>query len=182
MIKSISKLVGIMASSGIVEESDKELYEYGLYVGMVLIFNVISALFIAFAMNMLLECVVLMTAYIPLRNYAGGYHADNQIKCYVYSMLVIAIQLYLLKIDWPVSVTFTIMFISGLIISLLTPIESENKLLNEKEKQKYAKKTRIITGIEMWVAFLLINTGFHQYAESIMISIATVTILMLKGR
>ena len=149
---------------------------------MVLIFNVISTLFIAFLMDMVLECMIILTAYILLRNYAGGYHADTQIKCYVYSILVIVIQLYLLKIDWPIQLTFTVMFISGLIISLLAPIESENKPLNKNEKQKYAKKTRIITGIEIWVAFLLINTGFHQYAESVVISIVTVTILMLKGR
>lgn len=55
------------------------------------VLDVSSALIIGWIFGVLLEFAVFMAAYIPLIAFAGGYHAKIPLKCYILSLIVLAI-------------------------------------------------------------------------------------------
>ncbi|WP_303864846.1 accessory gene regulator B family protein [Alkalibaculum bacchi] len=54
---------------------DKELYTYGLKQGSLMVLNIGTIIIIGIILKMIWQSILLMFVYIPLRTYAGGYHA-----------------------------------------------------------------------------------------------------------
>lgn len=72
---------------GIVQKSNKALYEYGLRQMFATILNILTMLLIGFIMGLAVPAMVYTIAYIPLRVYAGGYHASTPQRCWAFSAI-----------------------------------------------------------------------------------------------
>lgn len=80
-----------LVRSNVIKEEDAEIYIYRLNQTLVYVFNVSSALIIGWIFGEILEIVVFMDAYIPLRSFAGGYHAKTPLRCYTLSVIMIIV-------------------------------------------------------------------------------------------
>ena len=82
----------VLEDKKIIQSSTKEVCAYGLRQIFSTIFNAGTMLLIGFLMQMLIEAILFTVIYIPVRVYAGGYHAaamlgifcDNVMDCTVY--------------------------------------------------------------------------------------------------
>ena len=83
-------------AAGNVDEEDKEIYLFGIYQGLIFLLNVVTALLTGIILDMFLESVLFLICFIPLRIFAGGYHAKTQFRCYVMSTVTTVILLYLI--------------------------------------------------------------------------------------
>ena len=122
------------------------MYLFGFTQGIILLLNIITSLCIGIMMNMLLEVIIYMSCFIPLRIYAGGYHAKTQLRCYVMSSITTVIVMYLSNILQRNSglVEPIVNIISVCIIWSLAPVEDNNKMLSIEERLVYRKKVRSI--------------------------------------
>lgn len=156
----IDKIGNRFVRDGVITEEDKELYTFGMQQGLIILLNIISTIIIGIILNMVWQSVVFLLAYMPLRSYAGGYHARTQVRCYLISLFITVVALLgMREINWT---NFTALFsviISAGIIYVLTPVEDANKPLDTSEKIEYKKKTRRILLLETIVAlaFWFIN-------------------------
>ena len=75
------KATDLMVRNEIISSEDREIYVYGLKQGLILLINILTTLLIGFAFNKTTETIVFLASYIPLRVYAGGYHARTQMGC-----------------------------------------------------------------------------------------------------
>lgn len=75
----------------VVKEGDTEKYIYGINQIFVSVLNVSSTLIIGWIFSVVLEIEVFMTTYIPLRSFAGGYHAKTPLRCYLLSLMMLKI-------------------------------------------------------------------------------------------
>ena len=104
-----------------------------------------------------------MVMYIPLRSFAGGFHAITKRRCFYYSNILILcceIIFYFWKYI-PASI-FGIAFLLGnLIIAFLSPIQSPNKPLVEEEIIQY-KSTILKIMIIGWI-FIASFAGLKWY-------------------
>ncbi len=82
---------------GIVQKSNKALYEYGLRQMFATILNILTMLLIGFIMGLAVPAMVYTIAYIPLRVYAGGYHASTPQRCWAFSAIMLWIALCIVK-------------------------------------------------------------------------------------
>lgn len=73
----------------VIEEKDRQIYLYGLYEGIIILENIIITIFIGFWFGNLIQTFMFLVAYIPLRSYAGGYHAKTEKKCFFYSVILV---------------------------------------------------------------------------------------------
>lgn len=126
----------------IIKSEDRELYAYGLNQGIIIILNMITTLCIGLLFGCIVELLVFMVAYIPLRSFAGGYHAKTPLRCYLSSIVMliivsVAIQYVTLKI-W---VYYIIVAVSVMIIAVLAPVEDRNKPLDDIEMKVYKRRT-----------------------------------------
>ena len=112
-----------LVRSGIVKEEDAEIYIYGINQILVSVLNVSSALIIGLIFDMFLESVIFMAAYIPLRSFAGGYHAKTPVRCYILSLIMITVVLAGTKyLPFTNVVYYVILAVAVLIVLLLSPV------------------------------------------------------------
>lgn len=181
--KKIKNITEAMAIHGIIAYEDEELYIYGMMQGLIMIFNIATTIVIGLLLGMVWQSLLLMISYIPLRTYAGGYHARTQIKCYVLSVFLVIGMLLLVKFssEWNYILPM-LSCISGGVIFLLAPLEDVNKPLDAIQKSKYRKTARIILLIELCVAGLSFLLESYQLSLCISTSIVCVSVLLMVSK
>ena len=91
------KFAGKLVQAGTVSQEEADVYAFGFYQMLMLLLNVGTTLLLGAAFGLFLPCVLLNVAYIPIRVSAGGHHADTPFRCYLFSTLLIAGLLGILK-------------------------------------------------------------------------------------
>ncbi len=137
------KFVNILINNNIIKKEDAEIYSYGFKEMIFITLNVLTTIFIGLIFNKMFEVILFMVTYIPIRVYAGGYHARTKLRCYIFSVLMLIsvcyiLKLYLLKSYLSIGI---LAIISSGIILYLAPIEDKNKTLDEIEIKVYKKRT-----------------------------------------
>ena len=127
-----------------IKKEDIELYEYAIYSILITISPLILILFIGCLFNKLLEGIVLITPFMAIRKYSGGYHAKTSSRCFCSSFLLLT---FLLFIADYMSNTFCLGILlsaANIILILNSPIDSENRRLDDIEVKHYNSILKII--------------------------------------
>jgi len=156
MFRNISvQIIDTLIESNTIKTEDKEIYLFGIQQMFTILLNAVTVVFLGILTKMLLQSVLFMTAFIPLRIYAGGFHSKTPLRCYIYSTCFLAVILLAMRF---INVSFLIYcvlyIISSIIILWLSPAEDKNKPLDELEKSVYKKRT-----IMFWIIESLIGSG-----------------------
>ncbi len=145
------KITETLESKGIIQESGKEICAYGIRQILSSLLNIVTMLLIGIAMNMLLQAVIFTLAYIPVRIFAGGFHASTPQRCWAVSAIMQIIVLGILKYisESHYELLTITSLIASIIIALLSPVEDMNKPLDKKEKYVYHIKTIFLITTEI---------------------------------
>lgn len=169
--------------SNVIEAEEAEIYIYGINQILVSVLNVSSALIIGFIFDVFLEVAVFMAAYIPLRSFAGGYHAKTPLRCYIFSvimLIVVSIGMnYLYMEDW---VCYVVLAVSALVVIILAPVEDRNKPLDETEYRVYKRRTMLIAAIELIIALMLKPLISYNLFIAIVYSFAVLSLMLIAGK
>lgn len=183
-MKQLSDYIATMLSSyGIIQKDKISLCSYGLEIFISSSIEVICILILSLIVHNFAETLLFFTAFIPLRIYSGGFHAETRLKCFLVSLAVYAIfTLIILKTPYEIYylINLSIAAISQIIVLTASPIIHHNKSVNEKEKIYYRKKSLTICTIET----VIILTGTLLIPKSRLIASFTlgqagVTVSML---
>lgn len=165
--KAADKFLDNQIKKNYITESDRELYLYGYQLLLLEIVNVSVLIIIGLLFQCLIYMALFAVVYIPLRSYAGGYHASTPIGCAIFSAileLVIAVTLRFSLYNFLLPGTFALTFVAQIIIWLHAPIEAVRKPLGDGQKQKFRKITRTILLIEAAVLLVLCIKNHHSPA------------------
>lgn len=177
------KIINSLVLNGVVNSKDKELYIYGLHQGFLMILNLIVTIIIGLIFGMVLESIVFMISYIPVRIYAGGYHSKTQLRCFIFSINMIIIVLLSMKlINWTSFLYSIFEIISVVIIFKLAPIEDSNKPLEPIEVSLYKKRARVILLIETSLLFILKTLNFYQISLCILTAHMALSVMLVLGK
>jgi accessory gene regulator B len=159
-------LVEKMIDKNIVSKEERDLYLYGLTEGFTILQNILITIIIGVVFGNIINTVIFLASYIPLRSFAGGYHAYSPKRCFIYSLFLMGlIEVYFSYIH---ESFHTYMLILGGIalyaIYKKSPIQSPNKPLSELEILNYKKIVNILIGVEMF--FVLLGEMFGLFAVS----------------
>lgn len=183
LLAKLSQRIGDdLVRSNVIEAEDAEIYIYGINQILVSVLNVSSALIIGLIFGTLLEIAVFMAAYIPLRSFAGGYHAKTPLRCYIFSvimLIIVSIGLKYLHIEmWGY---YAVLLAAVLIVFVLSPIEDKNKPLDDLEYKVYKKRAIIIAVIELVISVLFKLTGLDNLFIAVVYSFAVLGFMLVAG-
>lgn len=173
------RIVDFFASNRIIEEEDRDIYAFGVRQGLLLILNVLSTLAVGLILGMLLESLLFLLFFMPLRCYAGGFHAKTPLRCYLYSLLLVMVSLLAVRQAGTTLVYRTAVFLAVLAVWSMAPVENETKPLNPVEKRVYKKRARITVTVECLMSFLLIPMGGYRISSCISASILAVCVMLV---
>lgn len=172
MIKAMAmSTVTRMEENGIIKKEDEEIYFFGIKQLILFLINLATTMVIGIMAGMLWQSIVFSAAYIPLRRYAGGYHAATPKRCYWLSSILILCALIIVKyLPFSKATILGILAAAALVIIFRAPVESRNKPLSAAEQILYQKKSRIILGLET-VLVIYFSLTFIELAACIAIAI-----------
>ena len=163
MIQELSiKIANFMVKRSIISDSDRNLYEFAY---LSLIERLISwgtIIVLGTLFDCFLGSIIFTFSFIPLRIYAGGFHAKVYWKCFLISSITFLIVIVFFKNIYShisTEIILLFLFISIIIIIKKAPISDPNRPLNKKEFQNYRLVTRKILLIE---TIMIIPTSIYN--------------------
>lgn len=177
------KIGNNLVHSNVIKEEDAEIYIYGINQILVSVLNVSSALIIGLILDMILESVIFMAAYIPLRSFVGGYHAKTPVRCYILSLIMITVVLTGMKY-LPVAeiVCYAVLLATVLIVFLLSPVEDKNKPLDEIEQKVYRKCVVFISMVELVICLIFKLVNLDSLSIAVTYSFVILSIMLIAGK
>ena len=182
-----ARIVDRQVSRGTLTREDEAVYRYAYELLLNQVINLVLAGLVAFFFRAPVVVLLFLLCYIPLRSYSGGYHADTNLGCTILSTLLIGGVCYVTQavehgiLEWqPIGY-----LVSGIIIYFWAPVQDHNKPLDDLEKTRYKKRSRLVWGIEVIVGILLYfwrkRLGF-VVAISHLIQAGTLIVGMIKNK
>lgn len=145
----------------IIIKEDEEIYFFGIKTMFIQTIHILLVIIMGFCIGLLLESILFLLVYLPLRVNAGGYHAPNNKWCFTITIFMNIFVLMVIKY-LPIELIIYVVGMSCLIIAPIifkyAPIENIKKPLDMQERKAYATRTHwilscIIAGI--LIAFLV---------------------------
>jgi len=177
------KLVFQATNSGVIKDKDHDLYLYAFHALISYTCSFATMFVIALLMHRLIESVIFIFFFYPLRIYAGGFHEKTELRCYITSTIMF-ISMILIDIvgvpGIPVWTSCIVLVISIIVIFVKAPLESKNKSLSYDELIKYKKLTRLIVVVETFIIAVAFALNFQQiYLYYAVSGMATTAILLI---
>lgn len=182
--KVSTRIAGSLLRAEIINEPQQDIYIYGFRRLFTLLLNLAIAIMIGIIMGRLWECLILEAVFVPLRSYAGGYHASGERMCCVLSAGMIVLNLSLLRLltaGYPETAGILLLFTAAAVIMLLAPVGTKNKPLDKDEKRVYRQRTHVILRIEMAAAILCYVFSLNIIFWTAVLGILSVSISLIAG-
>lgn len=171
-----------LVERGSIEEKYVELYVVAMQSLLAMLLNVVTTLVIGYLLGMWWQSVILFAAFIPLRSYAGGYHARGYISCYLESCVILTAMLLVMRFIIQNEVSAYGIWIPFLIaaaaVFLLAPLADENKPISEKEAMVFKRRARIILILEIVISGVL-GAMHVDYCYAVMMAVILSALLLL---
>lgn len=175
-------VTNLFIKSSVIQEEDKDLYKYGVEQICNIILNILTTVVIGTLFGMILEILIFMFAYIPLRIYAGGFHAKTPFRCYLCSVAITVIALSVMKfIEFPYFICIIIVAASSTVILKVAPIEDKNKPLDSTEKIVFRKRTVLIWLAEIILLLLFLILKLDLFVVPISLSMLLEGVMVVLG-
>ncbi len=166
-----------------IQREDKEIYQYGIQQGMIALLNLGTTMVIGLVLGKLLESILFMAAYIPLRSYAGGYHAKTAVRCYFFSIVMMGAVLWVMRyVMYSGLVCGCLTASFGGVIWFLVPVEDRNKPLDDVEKVVYRKRARGIVLAESTLSLFAILCNGKRLGMCITLVLCVLALMLLLGK
>lgn len=183
MFRTVSeRLTDSLVEAKVIASEERELYRYGFQQGLTMLLNLLTAVIIGMICGMLWQSVVFYVAYIPLRSYAGGYHAKTPTGCYIFSVVLMFAILSAMRLAPPSSLMCGIMLLCASACILLgAPVEDSNKPLDAAEQKVYGRRARVVTVFELALAVLSLLLQWRSLAVCLTATLVVASALLLLG-
>lgn len=183
MNKVSDSIANLLWEQGILQDDDISKCSYGLDIFISSIVEVLSILIISAFVKNFVETLMFFLAFIPLRIYAGGYHAETRIRCFLVSLAVYGIFTGILKLtpgELYLPLEISLVTFSAIITLVSSPVVHHNKNVNDTEIKNYRSISLKICFTEIVIIFVLALTEFgNKFAFIITLGQAAVTISMI---
>lgn len=182
LYKTSNFLTNYFIKNNIISPNNKELYIYGFQLILSTLSSMLTILLTATFINISYGILFLLF-FIPIRFYAGGYHASSYLKCFIYtnSLFIITLALSLIVYIYGLLPYYYLFIIAGIIYFWInTPCINQNNPLS----YTYLLKNRFISRKILILYFIVIILTYQINHFLFILEINTlflVTILFICG-
>ena len=180
-VKISDNIVKWMLSNHIIEEKKAVICRWGISHILDTAFNIATFLIIGILFKKPIETIVFTLGYIPLRIYAGGYHAKTPFRCWCLSNIILVVSLAIVQNAEKCYIAFGVLSLIAVVVLItLMPVEDLHKPLDQNDRKKYKKRGVAILAIEICISVvfaLLHHNKISLILSSIWILLSVMLIL-----
>lgn len=184
MEECIARFVRYQIRKKRIKESDLEVYEYGYRLLVEKVCALFMTIALAFIFDAWMEVLVFCIAFIPIRTYAGGYHAKATVSCMVLSALVLLLNIFCGQ--WILStgygnymMLFEVLLFPAIV--WMTPVENTNRKISESEKHYFKHIVRVMYIVQIVAGLFLLWMGRVEVIISLVLAHASVLGSLVAG-
>lgn len=129
-----------LVTSSVIEEGDRELYNYGFFLLLIRSFFFFITVFTGFVASVPAESVLFYMVFISLRTYAGGGHAKTETTCTMLTTLALTVSVLVIKVMILTNsniISMLMLIVGSFFVFVFSPLDSEDKPLTNEEKRHY---------------------------------------------
>ena len=160
---------------------DEQVVRYGIEIILSSMLNLVLLLLLGTFFWGLLETVVFVLFFCPIRQYAGGYHAKTHLRCTLGFLLFYTLlsKFVYMMMNIKMCIIISVLCLFG--IYIIAPVETSNKLINADLRIRCRKKIILISCVEIIVFFIFILCSKVRYMQSGVIALLMEIILLVLG-
>lgn len=186
MISTLSSSISEkLCSANVISRDEQELYSYGFFLLLSRgIFFAVAAVF-GILFGTFWESILFYILFSTLRGYAGGIHASKEAVCMIsttFSLLLASAGIRRMELSGCVEVSAWMLLLGSLAIFLMSPLDSEEKPLNDSERRYYRRITRGIVLATTMVAFCSMAMRFQMIMYVAAFTLTLESILLIAGK
>lgn len=179
----VDAIVDYQIKNGSLNDSERSVYLYGYTLLLEKVINIIVALLICVVSGRWIEVGLLLLCIMPLRSYAGGWHAKKFLNCTFISNSIIIVGLLFYKfLHLQLLYYFFIETVIFAIIIYMAPVQHNSRVLSDNERRVYKRNCLLIWGIECIAIAWLIHFTLEKYALIILYSHLMVSVALIMGK
>ena len=187
MIESqAKKMSSFFISNGVIDERDREKFDYCYEVMLSTLLNVLAIVLIGAVTGFLPQTVYFLAAFVLLKNTVGGYHACSHLGCFLCTLgTYLAFRLLgaFLPADVLPMLSVLLASFAAVTVFLLAPVGTENKPLGRKQAIRLKRDSRLLVFfIVLFILFLLAGRAEADLPFSVSFGIAAVAASLIAGK
>ena len=164
-------IVTLLIESGVIEASDRELYEYAIHSLWLLVAPLLLALVFGILMGAPWEAVLMILPFMAIRKFSGGFHTKHERTCLIVSSLLIMLCIYAAAhLEYGVVISICLM-LAGISLIVFSPIDSEKRRLDDDEKIRYKVITAVMATVFAVLHLILLILGLRSAAVCIAVGL-----------
>lgn len=114
------RLTAYLRNSNTIEESEFNLYKYGILSGLELVLCICSSLLISLILGTTINSIIVWSVFLCVRSYIGGLHLKKYSYCFIFSILMCNILCIInKKYTMSYKISFLVTLISAILIFLI---------------------------------------------------------------
>lgn len=181
----IAKFVDHQIRKKRIEQSESEVYQYGYRLLIEKVCAVIMTFVIAILFDAWIEIFIFCVAFIPIRIFAGGYHARHSLSCMVLSAGVLILNIFMGK--WFLTTgyanyAFVLEVMLYPAIAWMAPVENSNRVISESEKKYFKRVVLVIYAVQVLIEFVLLLFGRGGLATLVVLAHISVMGSLVAGK
>jgi accessory gene regulator B len=178
--KTAVKITDKMVKLNVISPDDREVYLFGTQQGLAYLLNIATLVVVGLLFGVFWHMLVFTLAFVPLRSFAGGYHARTPLRCYLASAAAAAFVAAMpLLIVFSARLTVILLLLLAEFIVLIAPVGNVNKPLDDLEKKIYKKRAVIICAAEVLAALIFLYLNIPVITTGVLWALFMVSILIV---
>ena len=178
------KIAVLFLKEDIINEDDKEIYEYVLELLISTVINLLLVLMLSSFFRDIGQGILYFLVLATLRPYAGGFHASSYTRCgslYCIIFIIIAcFSRFLNYFEINPALFLLVLLINLCVIRKYAPVLHRNKLTDE---EKMHAKKKAVSRCMVWIILAMAICRIGQiWTYTIVLSITAITALMAVGK
>lgn len=168
---------------GMVDESDREIYEYGFMISLEVGIFMFFCLFVTVCLRMYANGILFFAIFAPLRSYAGGLHLKRYRSCFVLSCLTFSAVLLIVKyVHMPDCILVAALVVLEILVYLAYPVENTNRKVDESENRYFKARLGKFLVFDLVAGLFCVVAGRGDYLLQIVVIFLAVVITMFIGK
>lgn len=167
-------------------EEKKDIFIYGINRLFSNLIMLTSCLILGILIGEVGRILLFLIFFIPIRKYGGGFHLSSPLACYIASNITVLAGVFTARAInenlFGTELSTLFLILSIIVIFLLTPVESPNKMLTVNEKRVYKNKALKILAV--YLGIYVVSAFFEAYMMNSIIAMALFAegILLIMGK
>ena len=183
MIQELSsRVANWMEQEGVISVKDKELFSYAVYSLLFGLLPVFIVVILGLAFGMLREGLLMITPFMLIRKFSGGYHLNSPKMCITFSTVLLALALGIVGCvieSGCIALLTAFVVISTGSLCIFSPSDNERRKLTGKEISLFHRIVCAVTSIFMAVYFIMCGLNVAHYAVPFGVGIILAAMLQL---